>query len=158
MQDLAEKNKLSARIEKSEVEYLKFRETVSQLEKSGNPEPSILEKFGLYDSTIPRKRKKIKNEGAETLQGIPKCKKPMPTCEYCGKECKERRSKYCSYDCVKLKQSSSIPSKEELLKSFDTHKNFLQVGAFYKVSDNAVRKWCKKYGILHMVKRKSKES
>lgn len=145
--------KLSARTERFEVEYLKFRETVSQLTYSGNPEPSLLLLHGIYDSTIPRKRKK----GAETLQGIPKLKKPLPTCDVCGKSCKDRRSKYCSYDCVKTKQSMNVPTKEDLISTFNTYKNFQQVGAFYHVSDNAVRKWCKKYGILNMVKRKSKE-
>lgn len=38
------------------------------------------------------------------------------------------------------------PSKEELLKMLLTE-NFTSIGRIYKVSDNAVRKWCKNYQI-----------
>lgn len=40
-----------------------------------------------------------------------------------------------------------IPKKEQLINDFKELKNFVQVGKKYGVSDNAVRKWCKKYKI-----------
>ncbi len=43
------------------------------------------------------------------------------------------------------------PSKEELEKLIH-EKPFLQIGRMYGVSDNAVRKWCKRYGLKHRKK------
>lgn len=40
------------------------------------------------------------------------------------------------------------PEKEELLNLIKT-KSFLEVGRIYGVSDNAIRNWCKSYGIPH---------
>lgn len=43
------------------------------------------------------------------------------------------------------------PSKEELLELIKT-KSFLEIGRIYNVSDNAVRKWCKSYGLPYRKK------
>ena len=43
------------------------------------------------------------------------------------------------------------PSKEELNKLI-CEKPFLQIGRMYGVSDNAVRKWCKQYGLKYRKK------
>ena len=52
---------------------------------------------------------------------------------------------------IKIKKSFNkcnfIPKKEQLINDFKELKNFVQVGKKYGVSDNAVRKWCKKYKI-----------
>ena len=40
----------------------------------------------------------------------------------------------------------SIPSKEQLLKDIKTM-SFVSIGQKYNVSDNAIRKWCKKYNL-----------
>ena len=42
--------------------------------------------------------------------------------------------------------------KEELIEAFNKYKSFVQVGKYYGVSDNAIRKRCKKLGILEIVK------
>jgi uncharacterized protein YjcR len=39
-----------------------------------------------------------------------------------------------------------------LLEDFKELKSFVQVGKKYGISDNAIRKWCKMYGILDKVK------
>ena len=45
-------------------------------------------------------------------------------------------------------RASRDPGKEELIKAFvENDLVFVRVGKLYGVSDNAVRKWCKKYGI-----------
>lgn len=58
------------------------------------------------------------------------------------------KAKQC-IDCYNLEKSSSIPSKadlETLMKSVNWV--FTQAGRHYGVSDNAVRKWCKKLEIV----------
>ena len=42
---------------------------------------------------------------------------------------------------------SARPDKSELIRQLHMHKNFVQVGKNYGVSDAAVRKWCRYYGL-----------
>ena len=69
-------------------------------------------------------------------------------CEKCGKEI-TKGSKLC-FDCNHVLQmsNSNKPDKETLIKDiYDLKGNFTRIGKKYGVSDNAVRKWCKKYEI-----------
>lgn len=88
------------------------------------------------------------------------------TCKGCSKEFEANRkeAKYCSRQCFhktssaqgfknKGKRSPSTcvlitsrPPKEELYKLL-TENPFTKVGKMFGVSDNAVRKWCKAYGM-----------
>lgn len=57
------------------------------------------------------------------------------------------RQKFCSVECSnKNKHKCKHPTKEQLQKDIDSM-SMLAVGKKYGVSDNAVRKWAKKYGI-----------
>ncbi len=125
------KNILSALSEKREVEYRKFKEAPEEIR--GNLEPSSKER-----------------EGAETLHGRPKSK-----CLICEKDIYKKNQKYCSRECNNISKTIKIPTYQDLIKSFEDLNSFLQVGKKYNVSDNAVRKWCIRYGILDMVKKKS---
>lgn len=67
-------------------------------------------------------------------------------CIDCGKEidaistrCRECYSKY-------LRKERNRPDREEL-KSYLRNHNFLQTGKHFHVSDNAVRRWCKKFNL-----------
>ena len=53
---------------------------------------------------------------------------------------KENKRKYKSV------KSKICISKEELIELLRRY-SFLQIGKIYNVSDNAVRKWCKKYNL-----------
>ena len=53
----------------------------------------------------------------------------------------------CFHNKLKEKFSLIRPSKNELIESFKELKSFKEVGRKYNVSDNAVRKWCKKYDL-----------
>jgi transposase-like protein len=69
-------------------------------------------------------------------------------CEKCGKEI-TKGSKLC-FDCNHVLQmsNSSKPDKEVLIKDlYDLQGNFTKIGDKYGVSDNAVRKWCRKYNL-----------
>lgn len=98
-------------------------------------------------------------KGVETRHKEPKSKKPEEPkyCAYCGKELIgiSRRNKYCSQECAHKANGSKRPPIEELLDKFKELKSFVQVGKYYGVSDNAVRKWCKLYGIIDKVKAQS---
>ena len=75
-------------------------------------------------------------------------------CKKCGKffipihKCQV----YCSKICSSISQQKvKRPSKEELLELIKST-SFLQIGKIYGVSDNAVRKWCKSYGLPYKQK------
>ena len=52
-----------------------------------------------------------------------------------------------SNKCIKCyKEKSNCPSKEEL-EELLSKMSFVNIGKKYNVSDNAVRKWCKKYNL-----------
>jgi 5-methylcytosine-specific restriction endonuclease McrA len=88
----------------------------------------------------------------EKIQIIKYLKVPN-ICAECGTGI-EDRAKHCKA-CenksrkVQLKLRKVIrPAKEELYKMLQ-HTSFLHVGHMFRVSDNAVRKWCKAYEIPH---------
>lgn len=107
-----------------------------------------LDNYNNYKDLILDKEEKIKKE---------KIIKEKPNCIRCGNKCLKDTYKYCSQECYKedIKEFKKVPKVPELLEAFKIYKNFLQVGKFFNVSDNAVRKWCKNYGILEIVSKKS---
>ena len=62
---------------------------------------------------------------------------------------KNTQQKYCSQRCCQLDRHKVIrPSKHELQELMNNRVSFSAMGRAFGVSDNAVRKWAKKYGIL----------
>ena len=135
----------SAQNENFEVESRKFEETLTG-NADGNLEPS-------------QKNYIILEKGVETIHEKPKSKKVLEPkyCAYCGTELlgKARANKYCSSECSHKANGSKRPPVYELLDKFKELKSYVQVGKFYGVSDNAVRKWVKLYQIEDMVKKQS---
>lgn len=87
-------------------------------------------------------------------------KHKVKICKYCGKEF-TGRSDYCSSECAQnskfdiLKEARlkanpnaklEYPTKEWLEKAIKI-KSFCDIAREYGVTDNAVRRWCKKYGL-----------
>jgi hypothetical protein len=56
---------------------------------------------------------------------------------------------YCSPECAAVgrRKVKNRPTKEELIKLLETN-SYLSISRLYDVSDNAVRKWVKKYEII----------
>lgn len=50
-------------------------------------------------------------------------------------------------DCRNKEKAKNIPTKDELIELLKQGFPYTKIGELYNVSDNAVRKWCKKYGI-----------
>lgn len=59
---------------------------------------------------------------------------------------RNKEQKYCSQECVRVNQQKMCPTKEQLIKQLkESNCNFAQAGRDFGVTDNAIRKWCKKY-------------
>ena len=132
--------KRSALSEKREVEYRKFKETLTD-NADGNLEPSLSNK-----------------KGAETLHDTPKSTSKLKelTCKFCNITFLDKpNKKYCCRKCYTKDSKRNIPKVPDLIDAFKNHKSFLQVGKHFNVSDNTIKDWCEDYGILDMVKKKS---
>ena len=78
--------------------------------------------------------------------GIPKQLKTCPMCSeyFLG----THQRVHCSHKCYALaKRRTEWPSKLELKQEIETM-TWVALGRKYNVSDNAVRKWARKYGLL----------
>lgn len=71
-------------------------------------------------------------------------------CIDCGKEI-NKDGKRCKKCADKMKEKDLPLTKEELKEKIKTT-SFTQIGKENNVSDNAVRKWCKKYGLPYRKK------
>ena len=66
-------------------------------------------------------------------------------CQKCGVVV-SRGAKYCA-QCIKTIPRKRIPVSKQDLKDLLRTTSFSHTAAQYGVSDNAVRKWCKRYGL-----------
>jgi hypothetical protein len=56
---------------------------------------------------------------------------------------------YCSENCARYgHRIVKRPTKSKLKKLIEKHDNFCKLGRIFNVSDNAVRKWAKNYGLI----------
>lgn len=76
---------------------------------------------------------------------IRKVEKTQVKCCDCGIEI-YRTSTRCS-ECEKKNKLQSTPVSREELKNLIRSSSFLSIGKKFNVSDNAIRKWCKKYNL-----------
>lgn len=74
-----------------------------------------------------------------------KSSKKVKICPKCGKAM-TIKAKTC-LDCMNREKNKNIPAKEDLERIIFEKQNFCAVARMYGVSDNAVRKWCKKYNL-----------
>lgn len=75
------------------------------------------------------------------------CKKiENESCPECGQK-KEKRAQTCR-ECYYKNRLNNIPLKQDLVsKLFENDGNFEATGRSFGVTGNAVRKWCKRYGL-----------
>lgn len=109
-----------------------------------NPQPISIGIELLRELIEPSPRKsrfKTKEEFLEHLR----TKFKSNDCVECGAKC-SKTGNLC-INCRKKQQCAHLPSKEQLIKDFKELKFFKSVGRKYGVTDNSVRKWCRKYGL-----------
>lgn len=73
------------------------------------------------------------------------------TCDYCQEEYQTKREeqKFCSTRCKHFGDRKVVrPTKEELEELIRNKTTWTKIGKMFGVSDNAVRKWAKKYNII----------
>lgn len=95
------------------------------------------------------------NDGNRTNNKLENLKILCPNCHsqtetYAGKNSKTNKDKIKTVEISKKKKSNKISSKapeREVLKNKIRSIPFVKIGAEYHVSDNAVRRWCDKYGL-----------
>ena len=69
-------------------------------------------------------------------------------CSKCGAPISRKNKTSLCLSCYKQEIRKNIPEKDFLLEKLKEFKgNFSKAGRFFEVSDNAVRKWCKSYGL-----------
>ena len=72
-------------------------------------------------------------------------------CPICGKNFKKRDNEqiYCSIECFHKSRRKIINwvDYDELIMAFTKFKSFLKVGKHFGVTDNTIRKWCKKFSL-----------
>jgi hypothetical protein len=77
------------------------------------------------------------------------------TCEVCSKPFRGRRRgdhRFCSPECSQKARARNVPNKQKMTGLYEEvkarRKSWASIGRDYGVSDNAARKWAKKYGLL----------
>lgn len=69
-------------------------------------------------------------------------------CKVCGTTLQSQQKEYCSVKCKALDtQKVKRPTKQELKELIEKN-SWLALGKMFGVSDNAVRKWARSYGLL----------
>lgn len=138
--------------------YLKPEETVHHLDENRtNNNPDNLIVFRTTADHTRFHKIGIMEEMDDGTYICPVQESEIKKCKYCGSyyiyDRFNKRNKYCSWECYlknkdynfkKNVENNKIPTKETL--NFLIHNvSFVKIGEMYHVSDNAVRKWCKKY-------------
>ena len=74
--------------------------------------------------------------------------KKIKVCQICGgKVSSDTRVRIC-WKCYSNKRIASIPDKNVLYQTLiENQGNFVLVGKIFNVTENAVRRWCRKYGL-----------
>jgi 5-methylcytosine-specific restriction endonuclease McrA len=105
--------------------------------------------FGIAEKGYTRSFDKVKEE-------LDKC---ILVCANCHREIHHKDKKRNVYELLNeihnkqekaitsKKERKQIPTIDEFISVFKMYLNFTQVGKYFGVTDNSVRKWCKKYGL-----------
>ncbi len=122
-----------------------LQEIISYLQNTNISQQEIATIFNVGEDTISEINQGRTRHQENVDYPIRKYSSSKYYCVDCGKE--------ISYGAVRCHDCSAIhlqkvprPSKEELYNDL-LNDSFLAVGKKYGVSDNAVRKWCKRYGL-----------
>ena len=105
----------------------------------------------IHDELIPCPQTNIDENRLKEINGLVSInKKKIHFCTECGAEVHQEGA-LCLTCAGKKRRKVEHPDRETLKKLIKTT-TFLDIGAMYGVSDNAVRKWCIKEGLPHRTK------
>lgn len=124
---------------------LREDEVVHHLDFNGlNNDPSNLLVLPLSQHTKLHRWLELNNINKDT---VIETAESFKICPICGKRNKTRRVKYCSDECFATgSRKIERPTKEDLEKLI-LEIPLTKIGKMYGVSDSAIRKWAKGYGI-----------
>lgn len=128
-----------ALIEKYDIEFI--QKTPKYFKKNDEEKSDSNKKHSQAKQKSPRAKQK------------PKPKKIYGYCPICNKPLYNKDRKFCSQECshISLTKLNKEISREELKQMIRTM-SFLAIGKELGVSDNAIRKWCKKYDLPYKKK------
>lgn len=119
--------------------------------KIQDPKTLFLTEEEIQQRDLEKKAKKCGKTLEQYLEDKLKSRRILEDriCPVCNKTFRPKggTQKYCSQECYKEDMKGNRPTFLQLIQDFKELKSFVQVGIKYNVSDNAVRKWCKLYGI-----------
>lgn len=119
------------------------------LQENGSYKCETKEKYIIDSHSMCSNEKSINNKkkGQKDIKKKRIQKNKYDMCPICNNNYKTYYAKKC-LECHKKEasQSSNIPPKEELEQLIYTIP-FTKIGVLYGVTDNAIRKWCVKYGL-----------
>ena len=78
--------------------------------------------------------------------GVARATRKERRCPVCGRII-SKHAKYCRVCSKTIRNSDSCKVTRDELKYKIRHKSFVSIGEEFGVSDNAIRKWCKKYNL-----------
>lgn len=80
---------------------------------------------------------------------VPWISKICETCD-CEFETRRKEQRFCSISCSSIRDRGGKRPPKEVLKGLldDETTTWVSIGKMYRVSDNAVRKWAKKYELI----------
>lgn len=121
-----------------------FEKIVDLLQNTTIPQKDIAELFSVGEDTISEINTGKSRHSSSLLYPI-RTNYVKQFCIDCGKEilCESKRCVSCN---GKIQRKVERPSKEVLYQEIKMT-SFSAVGRKYGVSDNAIRKWCKTYGL-----------
>jgi len=123
--------------------YIGHKQVSGKVERDFVPK-NIGEPWVLWSTPIPIT---VTSTGTRAKQ------KRFTTCSHCKKPFHYKRNrKFCSDECSRKSRAEGIPNRaavESIVLQIKNKKtSWTQAGRTYGVSDNAVRKWAKKFGLI----------
>ena len=105
-----------------------------------------VEKIDELEQQYIQKYNTLSPNGYNILPGGQKFRALAKVCKRCGKLVQDRQSTYCLECGHIIQRVTEWPSRDEL-KDLIRTLPFTKIGEQYKVSDNAIRKWCIYYNL-----------
>lgn len=126
--------------------YQGIKQEIKWVEPEKFTPKMVTESWDDWSLTLPTQYAFVMKPSRAKIKVCDLCRKP-----FTGKR-KVRAHRYCSPACSKKAKAREVPTKERmerfLIDIAEGKTSWSEVGRSFGKSDNAVRKWAKKYGLL----------